>query len=307
MGNSLEGKVALITGAGRGLGKSYALDMAKEGAKIVVVDLGAGKDGDGIDEEPAKQVVEEIKGMGGEAIAVFGDVGSYQDAGRTIASAVDAFGDINIVVNNAGFCRDKMIFSMSEDDFDSVVRVHLKGHFNYISQICTYWRQRAKEGKPVYGRLISTASEAFLYGSIGQANYAAAKAGIVQLTLVAAQAMGKYGVTANAIAPRARTVMTDEGITAQMFAKPEEGFDNFDPDNVAPFLTYLASPMAEKISGYVFVVWGKQITVVEKPTPGEVFINSEDARWTMEKLDAKLTPYFSGKQPIIDGFAMQPF
>ncbi len=307
MGSSLEGKVALVTGAGRGLGKSYALDMAREGAKIVIADLGVGKDGDGTDQGPAMTVVEEIKSFGGEAIAVFGDVGNHQDAGRTIESAVQAFGDLNIVVNNAGFCRDKMIFSMKEEDFDSVVRVHLKGHFNFISQACAYWRQRAKEGSPVYGRLISTASEAFLYGSVGQANYAAAKAGIVQLTLVAAQAMGKYGITANAIAPRARTVMTNEGLTAQMFAKPEEGFDNFDPDNVAPFISYLASPMAEKISGYVFVVWGKQVTVVEKPTPGEVFINDEEARWTVDGLDAKLSAYFNEKQPVTDGFAMQPF
>jgi 3-oxoacyl-[acyl-carrier protein] reductase len=307
MGNSLEGKVALVTGAGRGLGKSYAIDMAKEGARIVIADLGVGKDGDGTDQGPAQGVVEEIKGIGGDAIAVFGDVGNYNDASRTIQSAIETFGDLNIVVNNAGFCRDKMIFSMSEEEFDSVIRVHLKGHFNFISQTCSYWRQRAKDGKPVYGRLINTASEAFLYGSVGQANYASAKAGIMQLTLVAAQAMGKYGITSNAIAPRARTVMTDEGLTAQMFAKPEEGFDAFNPDNVAPFVTYLASPMAEKISGNIFVVWGKQVTVIEKPTAGEVFVNDEDTRWTVEGLDAKLSPYFDKKQPVVDGFAMQPF
>lgn len=307
MGNSLEGKVALVTGAGRGLGKSYALLLAKEGARVVVADLGVGKNGEGANQDPAHETVEEIKEFGGDATVAFGDVGNYADAGASIKKAIDTFGDLNIVVNNAGFCRDRMIFGMSEEEFDSVVRVHLKGHFNHISQACAYWRNKAKTGGGVYGRLINTASEAFLFGSIGQSNYAAAKAGIVQLTLSAAQAMIKYGVTANAIAPRARTTMTDEGATAQIFAKPEEGFDTFHPDNVAPFVTYLATPMAKRISGHVFIVFGKEITAIQRPTPGEVFINDDDARWTIETLDSKVTPYFVDKQPVVDGFMVQPF
>ncbi len=302
MGNSLDGKVALVTGAGRGLGKSEAIALAKEGARLVIADLGVGKDGSGKDEGPAQQVVEEIKGFGGEAITASCDVGNYSDAAATIKKAVDTYGDLNIIVNNAGFCRDKMIFNMTEEEFDSVIRVHLKGHFNFISQACSYWRGKAKAGDDMYGRLISTTSEAFLYASIGQPNYAAAKAGIVQLTLVAAQTLVKYGVTANAVAPRARTTMTDEGLTAQMFAKPEDGFDTFHPDNVAPIVTYLATPQAGKISGQVFVVYGKNATVMNCPTPGEQFVNDEDAMWTIEGLHEKMDPYFQGKEPVTDGF-----
>ncbi len=308
MGNSLDGKVAIVTGAGRGLGKSEAIALAKEGARLVIADLGAGKDGSGTDEGPAGQVVEEIKGFGGEAVTAFGDVGDHGAAGATIKKAVDTYGDVNIIVNNAGFCIDKMIFNMTSDEFDAVLRVHLKGHFNFISQACSYWRQKAKAGDDIYGRLISTTSEAFLYGSVGQPNYAAAKAGIVQLTLVAAQTMVKYGVTANAVAPRARTKMTDEGLTAQMFAKPEEGFDTFHPDNVAPFVTYLATPMAAKISGQVFVVWGKQATLMKSPTPGERFENDADAMWTIEGLDQKVSPYFKDKEePLGESFIVPYF
>ncbi len=307
MGNSLDGKVAIVTGAGRGLGKSEAIALAKEGARVVIADLGVGKDGSCADEGPAQQVVDEIKGFGGEATTAYGDVGDYSEAGTTIKKAVDTYGDLNIIVNNAGFCRDKMIFNMDEDEFDAVIRVHLKGHFNFISQACSFWRQKAKAGEDVYGRLISTTSEAFLYASLGQPNYAAAKAGIVQLTMVAAQAMIKYGITANAIAPRARTTMTDEGITAQMFAKPDSGFDTFHPDNVAPFVAYLATPMAGRISGHVFVVWGKQVTVVDCPTPGERFENNEDTMWTVESLHEKMDTYFKDKEPVTDGFIVQPF
>ncbi len=307
MGNSLDGKVAIVTGAGRGLGKSEAIALAKEGARIIVADLGVGKDGSGVDDGPAQQVVEEIKGFGGEATTARVDVGNYSEAGATIQKAVDTYGDLNIVVNNAGFCRDKMIFNMAEDEFDSVLRVHLKGHFNFISQACSYWRGKAKAGEDVYGRLISTTSEAFLYGSVGQPNYAAAKAGIVQLTLVAAQTLVKYGITANAVAPRARTTMTDEGLTAQMFAKPESGFDTFHPDNVAPFVTYLATPMAAKISGQVFVVYGKQATLMKCPTPLENFINDEDAMWTIDNLDQKMSPYFKDKEEILEGSFIVPF
>lgn len=307
MGTLLEGKVAIVTGAGRGLGKSYALNLAREGAQVVVADLGVGNDGAGTNQDPAHETVEEIRSFGGDAIAAFGDVGNYAEAGATIKTAIETYGDLNIVVNNAGFCRDRMIFSMSEDEFDSVVRVHLKGHFNYISQACTYWRSKAKAGNPVYGRLINTASEAFLYGAIGQPNYAAAKAGIVQLTLVAAQAMLRYGVTANAIAPRARTLMTAVANSASMFDKPEEGFDAYHPDNVAPFISYLASEEAARISGQVFVVYGNQITVIERPTPGAVFTSESKERWTTEDLTAQLSSHFEKLEPVADGFIVQPF
>jgi len=307
MGTALEGKVAIVTGAGRGLGKSYALDLAREGVRVVIADLGVGNDGSGKDQDPAQEVAEEIKAFGGEAVVAFGDVGNYTETGATIKKALDTFGDLNIIVNNAGYCRDRMIFSMSEEDFDSVVQVHLKGHFNFISQACAYWRGKAKAGKQVYGRLISTASEAFLYAAVGQPNYSAAKAGIVQLTLVAAQAMLKYGVTANVIAPRARTLMTSIAGSASMFDKPEEGFDFYHPDNVAPFVSYLASPDAGRVSGYVFVVYGSQITIIERPTPGTVFTNDKNERWTMDDLNTKLTPYFADHEPVADGFIVKPF
>jgi len=231
MAISLEGKVALVTGAGRGLGRCEAIDLAKQGARVIVNDLGVSIDGSGSSKGPAQEVVEEIKGLGGEAVAVYGDCANMDDCKAAIKTALDSFGDLNIVVNNAGFIRDKMIFSMREEDFDSVVRVHLKGHFCNMHLATAYWREQSKaKGEPIYGRLISTASEAFLYGSAGQPNYAAAKAGITAMTMCASQAMKRYGVTANVICPRARTAMSEAAITASMFAKPDEGFDTFAPE-----------------------------------------------------------------------------
>ena len=303
MGNSLEGKVAIVTGAGRGLGRVDAIELAKQGARVVINDYGAGVDGSGSSKEPAEKVVEEIKGFGGEAIAVYGDVGNWSDVEATVKKAIDTFGDLNIVVNNAGFLRDRMIFNMNEDDFDAVVRVHLKGHFNFMRMATAYWREQGKaKGGPVYGRLISTSSEAFLFGSVGQPNYAAAKGGIVAMGLCAAHAMLKYGVTVNAICPRALTTMTDSGITAEMFAKPEEGFHTYAPEHIAPLVAYLASPMASRISGYVFLIWGKEVTIVNSPTLGQKFENEE--AWTVEDLDKKLTSHFENLEPIKDGFML---
>ncbi len=303
MGNSLEGKVAIVTGAGRGLGRAEAIALAKEGARVIVNDYGVGADGSGSSEEPAHGVVDEIRKAGGEAAAAFGDVGDWDDVKSVVKKAIDTFGDLNIVVNNAGFCRDRMIFKMTEEEFDSVIRVHLKGHFNFMRMSTEYWRDQSKaKGAPIYGRLISTSSEAFLFGSTGQPNYAAAKAGITALTLVAANAMAKYGVTANAICPRALTTMTESGLTGEMFAKPAEGFHAFAPENVAPLVAYLASPMAARISGYVLLVWGKEVTIVNSPTLGKKFEN-EDA-WTVEDLDRHLTPHFETLEAIKDGFIL---
>ena len=302
MGNQLEGKVAIVTGAGRGLGRCEAIELARQGARVVVNDLGVGADGSGTSQGPAQEVVDEIKAFGGEAIAVYGDVANWSDCEKTLKTAVDTFGDLNILVNNAGFCRDKMVFSMSEEEFDSVVRVHLKGHFCNLRLATEYWRNQSKaKGGPVYGRIISTSSEAYLFGSIGQPNYAAAKAGITAITMGAAQAMIRYGVTANVICPRARTAMTDAGQTAAMFAKPEEGFDTFAPENVAPFVSYLASPQAGLISGHVFIVWGKEVTVLEGPTEGQKFQSND--QWTMETLNEAMSPHFEKLKPIADGYA----
>jgi 3-oxoacyl-[acyl-carrier protein] reductase len=196
-----------------------------------------------------------------------------------------------------------MIFNMSEAEFDSVIRVHLKGHFCTMRFASEYWRTRAKEtGGPVYARLINTSSEAFIFGSPGQPNYAAAKAGIVAMTMSTAQVLEKYGVTANAIMPRARTRMNDSGTLAAMFAKPEQGFDVYAPENVSPLVTWLASPAAERVSGYVLVVYGKQITLVSAPRLEPVF--ETETPWTFDAVAAKLGPWFAAHQPVVDGFTV---
>jgi 3-oxoacyl-[acyl-carrier protein] reductase len=301
----LDGKVAIVTGAARGLGKVEALELARLGARVVVNDLGTAADGSGRDEEPARAVVEEIKSMGGEAVPHFGDVAVWDDAQSLIQTAVEGFGDLHILLNNAGFCRDKMIFNMTEEEWDTVIRVHMKGHFSTTRFAAAYWRNQSKAaGGPIYGRLISTASEAFIFGSVGQPNYAAAKAGIVAMTMSAAQALIRYGVTANVIMPRARTRMNDSGMLAEMFAKPAEGFDTFAPENVSPLVGYLASPMAERISGQVFVIWGKHVTVVGRPSTDTRFESQEV--WSVENLHQQLGPHFEKLEPVTDGFIVPP-
>ena len=300
---TLNGKVAVITGTANGLGKSHALELASQGARIVVNDLGTTADGKGRDESAARAVVEEIEKAGGEAVPHFGDVAVWNDAKALIGMAVERFGDLHILVNNAGFCRDRMIFNMSEDEFDSVIRVHLKGHFCPMRFASEHWRTRAKEtGGPIYGRIINTSSEAFIFGSPGQPNYAAAKAGIVAMTMSTAQVLERYGVTANAIMPRARTRMNDSGTLAEMFAKPAEGFDLYAPENVSPLVTYLASPAAERVSGYVLVVYGKQITLVSAPKLEPVF--ETEMPWTFDGVVEKLGPWFDAHSPVIDGFTV---
>jgi len=295
----LTGKVAIVTGSGRGLGRCEALELAKLGARVVVSEIDRPEA-----KEAAESVVAEIKGLGGDAIAVYGDCADTNDAGKIFKSAIDKFGDVNIMVNNAGFLRDKTIFSMTDEEFDSVVRVHLRGHFVNMRNATAYWREKAKASGTVYGRLISTSSEAFLFGSAGQPNYAAAKSGIVAMTMGAAQLMAKYGVTANVICPRARTDMTNHGITAQIFAKPEEGFDYFAPENVSPLIGFLASPESQNVNGEVFVVWGKRINIVQRPKL-DVFYDNE-TKWTVDNIGPKLQQYFAGRTPVLDGFSVPP-
>jgi 3-oxoacyl-[acyl-carrier protein] reductase len=300
----LEGKVAVVTGAARGLGRVEALELARLGARVVVNDLGTKGDGSGSDESAARAVVEEIEKLGGEAVPHFGDVADWDDAQGLIRTAVETYGDLNVLVNNAGFCRDRMIFNMSEEEFDSVLRVHVKGHFCTMRFASAYWRDRAKQGQGVYGRLISTASEAFIFGSVGQPNYAAAKAGIVAMTMSAAQALQRYGVTANVIMPRARTRMNDSGPLAAMFAKPEDGFDQFAPEHVPPLVGWLASPLAERVSGQVFVIWGKHITVVTRPGTDTRFETGDV--WSVDGVQAELGPHFEKLEPVTDGFIVPP-
>ena len=298
----LEGKVAIVTGAGRGLGRIEALQLAELGAKVVVNDLGVAADGTGNDESPAQQVVDEIVAAGGEAVAHYADVANWDDAKALVDAAVEKFGDLNILVNNAGFLRDRMIFNMEEADWDAVIRVHLKGHFCMSRWATAYWRTKSKEiDGPVYARIINTASEAFLFGSPGQPNYAAAKAGIAALTTATAQSCFRYGVKANVVCPRARTRMT-QGTLGGMFDKPEDGFDTFAPENVAPLVGYLASPAAEGVSGQVFVIYGSKATIVTAPQMGESF--ETDGRWTVEGLAGAMGPYFEKRKPLQDGFAV---
>ena len=300
----LTGKVAIVTGAGRGLGREEALQLARQGARVVINDINLP---DAV--EAAQSAVEEIKGFGGEAITVFGDCADSSDAYNLMSTTLETFGDINIMVNNAGFCRDKTIFGMSDDEFDSVVRVHLRGHFVNMRNVTAYWRDKAKSGEEVYGRLVSTSSEAAFYGSAGQPNYAAAKAGIIAMTMGAAQLLIKYGITANVIMPRALTDMTAGGQTAEMFAPPEDGgFHAFDPANVAPLVGYLASPEAGGISGEVFVVWGNEVQVAKRPPLSDAFVNPQGAqKWEVDDLHSALASHYDDSyMPVWGGFSVPP-
>lgn len=300
----LTGKVAVITGAGRGLGREEALQLARQGARVVVNDIDRPDAA-----EAAHATVEEIKALGGEAIAVLGDCADTADADRLMKTTLETFGDLNIMVNNAGFCRDKTIFGMSDDEFDSVVRVHLRGHFVNMRNATAYWRDKAKAGETVYGRLISTSSEAAIYGSAGQPNYAAAKAGIIAMAMGAAQLLDKYGITSNVIMPRALTDMTAGGQTAEMFAPPADGgFHAFDPANVAPLVGYLASPEAGRISGEVMVVWGAEVSILQRPTLKPPVTNPKGAqKWEVDDLHTALAGHYNDSYvPVWGGYSVPP-
>ena len=260
----LEGKTAIVTGAGRGLGREEALALAAEGARVVVNDIGTSIAGDGADRTPAEEVVAEIRSAGGDAVANYDDVADWEGARRLVDQAYSSWGHLDILVNNAGVLRDRMSFNMSEEEYDLVLRVHCKGHFATIRHACARWREAAKAGGgSVYGRIVNTVSEAGLLGSAGNSNYAMAKAAICSLTISLAREMGRYGVTSNFIAPRARTRMTDTMPNNEMFAKPESGFDAFHPAWPAQLVTFLATPEAGDINGQGFVVWGGQVALVK--------------------------------------------
>ncbi|MFK0211407.1 SDR family oxidoreductase [Streptomyces sp. NPDC090298] len=272
------GRVVVVTGAGRGLGRAHALAFAAEGAKVVVNDLGVGLDGTGGGAGPAQQVVDEITAAGGEAVAHGGDIATTDGAASLVATALDAFGRLDTLVNNAGFLRDRMLVNLGEDDWDAVMRVHLKGHFLPLRHAAAHWRAEAKAGREPVARVINTSSGAGLLGSVGQGNYAAAKAGIVGLTLVASAEMGRYGVQVNAIAPAARTRMTEQTFAETMAAPTGSAFDAMAPENVSPLVVWLGSAASAGVTGRVFEAEAGRITVMEGWRPGPTA--DKGGRWT---------------------------
>jgi NAD(P)-dependent dehydrogenase (short-subunit alcohol dehydrogenase family) len=257
-----DGRIVIVTGAGRGLGREHALEFARQGAKVVVNDLGAELDGSGGSSGPAQDVVDQIVAAGGEAVVNGDDVADWDGSARLVQTAIDTFGGLDVLVNNAGFVRDRMVVSATEDEWDAVVRVHLKGHFCTARHASAYWREQSKAGADVDARIVNTSSGAGLLGSVGQAAYSAAKAGIATLTLNEAVELARYGVTANAIAPSARTRMT-EGVFADRMAKPDSGFDAMDPANVSPLVVWLGSAESRDVAGRVFEVEAGIVSVAD--------------------------------------------
>ncbi|MDX6743382.1 SDR family oxidoreductase [Actinocorallia sp. A-T 12471] len=278
-----EGRVVIVTGAGRGIGREHALEFARQGAKVVVNDLGTALDGDGRTSDVAESVVAEIKDLGGEAVANGDDIASWDGAAGLVRTALETFGRLDVLVNNAGFVRDRMLVSMSETEWDDVVRVHLKGHFAPLRHAAAYWREEAKAGRQPDARVINTSSGAGLLGSVGQGNYGAAKGGIATLTLIAASELARYGVTVNAIAPAARTRMTED-VFVDMMAKPDSGFDAMHPGNVSPLVVWLGSAASAHVTGRVFEVEGGVIGVAEGWRHGPRL--DRGARWAPAEVGA---------------------
>jgi NAD(P)-dependent dehydrogenase (short-subunit alcohol dehydrogenase family) len=289
-----EGRVVIVTGAGRGIGRAHALEFARQGARVVVNDLGAELDGTGSSNGPAGEVVDAIRAVGGEAVANGDDVADWDGADRLVRAAVDCFGRLDVLVNNAGFLRDRMLVTATEDEWDSVVRVHLKGHFCPTRFAAEHWREESKAGRQVDARIVNTSSGAGLLGSVGQGAYSAAKAGIAALTLVEAAELGRYGVTANAIAPAARTRMT-ERVFAQTMAKPDSGFDTMAPENISPVVVWLGSSESREVTGRVFEVEGGSISVADgwQHGPGV----DKGARWEAAEVGAAVRDLLAKAPP----------
>jgi NAD(P)-dependent dehydrogenase (short-subunit alcohol dehydrogenase family) len=293
MAGICEGRVVIVTGSGRGLGRAHALELATHGARVVVNDLGCELDGSGGGTGPAGEVVAEIRAAGGAAIANGDDVADFDGAGRMVAAAMEAFGGLHAVVNNAGFVRDRMFANAAEDEWDAVVRVHLKGHFAVARHAAAHWRDQAKAGELVDARIINTSSGAGILGSVGQAAYSAAKAGIATLTLVQAAELGRYGVTANALCPAARTRMT-EGVFTEMMATPDQpdAFDAMAPENVSPLVAWLASAQSAHVTGRMFEVEGGKVGLATGWQHGPTV--DKGARWDAAELG-----------PVIDDLVAQ--
>jgi NAD(P)-dependent dehydrogenase (short-subunit alcohol dehydrogenase family) len=285
---ALDGRVAIITGAGRGIGREHALLFASEGAKVVVNDLGGAVDGSGDDRSPAEQVVDEIKAFGGEALANADNVADWEGGQHLINSAVEAFGDLHVLVNNAGILRDRVLVNMTEEEWDSVIHVHLKGHFVPTRWAATYWREQSKAGKEVKAAVVNTSSTSGLLGNPGQANYGAAKAGIAAFTVITAQELTRYGVRVNAIAPAARTRMTEStpGLSDIVQAPADAGaFDSWDPANISPLVGYLSTESCP-LTGKTFFVQGGRVQYFQPWTLTHQIDKGD--RWTIDELSAQL-------------------
>jgi len=294
----LEGRVAIVTGAGRGIGREEALLLAKHGAKVVVNDLGGGHDGTGASSGPAAEVVAEIKKMGGQAIVNGDSVSDYKAAERMIHSAIDAFGALHVVVNNAGILRDRMIFNMSEDDFDSVIAVHLKGTFNLCRHACAYWREQHKAGNNLHGRLINTSSDSGLLGNAGQANYGAAKAGIAAMTVILDKEMSRYGVTVNAVAPSAVTRLTVDAMgRGSVEQVSKDLLDKSGPAHVAPLVAWLASERAQNVHGEVFRAGNGKVNLFRSWQTVRKVGSMSHPVWDPEELGAAMEKEFFASPP----------
>ena len=294
MSGICEGRVVIVTGAGRGIGRAHALAFAREGARVVINDLGVSLQGEDGGANPAEEVAEEIRQAGGQAVTNGADVGDFAQAGELVKTAIDNFGGLDVVVNNAGFVRDRMFVSTSEDEWDAIIRVHLKGHYCVTSNACAYWRQQSKAGQAVDARIINTSSGAGLQGSIGQSSYSAAKAGIATLTLIQAAELGRYGITSNAIAPSARTRMTED-VFEDMMKKPESGFDAMAPENISPLVVWLGSSESKDVTGCIFELAGGEISLADGWRKGPAV--DKGARWepdevgsAVQELVGKATP-----------------
>ncbi|WP_027930142.1 SDR family oxidoreductase [Amycolatopsis thermoflava] len=281
MSRLCQDRVVIVTGAGRGIGRAHALAFAAEGARVVVNDVGVALDGSATGDGPAAQVVAEIEALGGEAVANTDDVADWTGARNLIGAALEQFGGLDVLVNNAGFVRDRMLVNLGEEEWDAVIRVHLKGHFAPLRHAAEYWRGEAKAGRTPSARVINTSSGAGLLGSVGQSNYSAAKAGIAGLTVVAAAELQRYGVTVNAIAPSARTRMTEEVFAATM-ARPDEGFDAMAPENVSPLVVWLGSVESAGVTGRVFEVEGGKVSLAQAWRHGP-FVD-KGSRWEPSEL-----------------------
>ena len=299
MARICEGRVAVVTGAGRGIGRGHALELARQGAKVVVNDLGAEVDGQGASASPAQEVVDEIIAAGGDAVVNGDDVSTAAGAEGLIQSAIDAFGGLDAVVNNAGILRDRVIINLSEEDWDAVLAVHLRGTFLVTRTAARYWRERSKAGEENDARIINTSSVSGLFGNVGQSNYGAAKAGIAAFTIIASQELDRYGVTVNALSPGARTRMiTPRGQERMSAAAQPTGFDAYAPENIAPLAAWLASPFSAGVTGRVFNLHGGHISVMEGWREGPAV--DQDDRWEPGDLTAVIPDLVASALPNVN-------